>query len=159
MADDNKKPKDNRIAREFGQRIKAIRKKLKMSQKDFAAHLGMKNNYLCEIELGHIKPGFDFFHKLTKQLKLNPYYLLHGEDQIFLKDETAAGENERNHIDRKPSALLNDPLIREMLWYMEHSRLIRFGVLECFTRYKMHNIEDVENELKKNNIKPPDHFE
>ena len=159
MESDNKKPKDNRIAREFGQRIKAVRKKMKMSQKDFAAYLGMKNNYLCEIELGHIKPGFDFFYKLTGQLQLNPYYLLHGHGQMFLKDETAGGENERDGIDRRSSALFNDPMVREMLWYMEHSRLIRFGVLESFTRYKMHNMKDVVNELKDNNVKPPDHFD
>lgn len=159
MTIDKDKEKDRRTAREFGSRIKAVRKKLKMKQKDFAERIGIKNNYLCEIESGHIRPGFDFFYKIMADLKLNPVYLLHGKGDMFLTDEKEGSVNGVKGDDREGSSpLLNDPVYREMLWYMEQSNLIRYSVLEFFTRYKMHNLEDIRSELKGKNKQVPDIF-
>jgi transcriptional regulator with XRE-family HTH domain len=161
MTIDKDKEKDRRTALEFGNRIKAVRKKLKMKQKDFAERIGMKNNYLCEIESGHIKPGFDFFYKIMAELKLNPVYLLHGKGDMFLpdvKEGGVSGVNGEKANEREGSPLLNDPVYREMLWYMEQSNLIRYSVLEFFTRYKMHNLEDISSELKGKNKQVPDIF-
>ncbi|MCP5050860.1 MAG: helix-turn-helix transcriptional regulator [bacterium] len=131
------------VTPELGQRIKTLRKALKMQQKEFAAKLEIAPSYLSEIESGKIKPGYDFFVKVTGQYDVNPFYLLHGEEPVLLehrpKEKTwpKPGEYGRMY-----------PEVFKLLWYMKHSTMLQFGMLEYFSRYLASNEEMIHKQLQ-----------
>jgi transcriptional regulator with XRE-family HTH domain len=79
----NQKKKDLAPAKTFGERVRAIRKSLKIKQEDFAPGLKISTTHLTEIEKGKTKPCHDFFYNIVKNYNVNPYYLLFGEGEMF----------------------------------------------------------------------------
>ncbi|MCU0288504.1 MAG: helix-turn-helix domain-containing protein [Acidobacteria bacterium] len=67
----------------IGERLKEIRKKNHIQQKEMAAALNVAASYLCEIENGNAKPGPDFFIKLANVYNVNLNYLLLGSGDMF----------------------------------------------------------------------------
>ncbi|UCH94951.1 MAG: helix-turn-helix transcriptional regulator, partial [Candidatus Aminicenantes bacterium] len=119
-------------SKEFGLRLKKIRKQLKLKQEDFGNRIGMKNNYLSGIETGRIKPGFDFFYKITREFRINPYYLFHNEPPMFM-DELLPGSFEEKDFGEASQR------VHELIRYIERSPMVKFDILGYFTRYRIQN--------------------
>jgi len=141
-------------ALEFGLRIKQVRKILNLSQKEFAEHIGMANNYLSEIETGKIKPGFDFFYKVSKAFNINLSYLLHGKEPAIIDNDKVS------EIDKPmdPESLLKaeDKELWELTRYMRHSNCVYHAVLEFFTRYRILNQDLIDKEWPGRGENPPE---
>ena len=118
----SKKAKKPGQANSFGSRVNAIRKTLKMSQKNFVKDLEISATHLSEIELDKSKPGHDFFYNIINIYHANPYYLLFGEGEMF-------GEGREKMVTDVKKMKTGDKIIDEFLYYffnspMAHSYLI-----------------------------------
>lgn len=128
---------------ELGQRIKEARMALRYQQKEFASLMEIAPSYLSEVEGGKIKPGFEFFQKITGQFNVNPMFLLHGEEPVILE--------EKRYLKNwpGPEKFGNQyPDIHKLLWYMSHSSMVSFGLLEYFQRYLAEHHEVIHKDLK-----------
>lgn len=142
---------NDKIKAVFAGRVKELRSHLNLSQKDFASTLDIGASYLSEIESGKIKPGFDFFYKLTKIYRVNPFYLFHGEEPVLLaspdENEKEKGKEER-YDELEPYFGDSFSMIRELLLYIEHSVMVRHSVLEHFASYLLEKKGLISEELK-----------
>jgi transcriptional regulator with XRE-family HTH domain len=130
-------------SKEFGLRLKEVRKHLKILQKDFAHRIGMKNSYLSGIENGKFKPGFDFFYKITREFRINPYYLLHNELPMFL-DQLSPHRCEEKDFGEA------NKRVHELISYIESSPMVKFDMLGYFSRYRIQNQSLIEEDIKMN---------
>ena len=119
----------------FGQRLKDIRKSLKLTQADFADKINISVTNLSDIENGKTRPCHDFFYRILKEFKVNLNYCLSGEGSMFLDMEgesSAAGgeETEKNRcyydVDHED--------IREFLDYFFSSKIVRYHIMSIFMR-------------------------
>ena len=128
---------------EFGKRIKEIRKRLHISQKDFAAAIGISNTFLSEVEKGKFKPGYDFFINTIKQFNINTRYLATGEGDLFFKSDN----------DTKKEIKINfgeySEIIEEMLMYFEQAPVVKLAVLEFYKNYMYKNSHFVKEEVER----------
>ena len=127
----------------FADRLKAVRKSLRLKQKEFAERLKISGPALSEIESGKYKPGHDFFIKIAKEFEVNLYYLLFGEGDMFL-DPMAS------YIRRVNTFAVNTPDVREFFHYFERSSLLQYLILAHF---KLIMTKDVEREAIEKEIK------
>lgn len=138
------KKRKEELIKAFGLRIKKVREYLGMKQKDFAESIGMASSSISEVECGKTSPGFEFFYKLSKKYKINPTYLLHGEGAMFLPEaeeaDNKAGPGKKDYGD-------SNRKIHELLWYMERSDMLKYSILESFSRYLLKNEEDIRKEI------------
>ncbi len=67
MRNGDKPMRKHASAAEIGERIKDIRKKLRLPQKEMAATLQIAPSYLCEIEKGNGNPGPELFVRLASE--------------------------------------------------------------------------------------------
>ena len=128
-------------AREFGQRLKAVRKHLKLKQTEFAGKIGIKNNYLSEIESGKIKPGLEFFYKLTKEFRINLYYLFHNEPPMFFDDIFPADFEEKDFGEANRR-------VHELISFIERSPMVKFEMLGYFSRYRIQNQSTIDKDIE-----------
>jgi transcriptional regulator with XRE-family HTH domain len=125
----------------FGQRIKNIRKALRLNQKDFASPLNISSSFLSEIENGKYKPGFDFFKNILDQFNVNLHYLLTGQGEMF------------NQFEKKPVKEIKNPFTsiesgEELLWYIDRSLLFKHTVLGFATKFLYDNKPHIKSEIE-----------
>lgn len=79
-------------------RIKAVRKALNMSQREFGEKLGVSRDVISNIEYGRVKPRELFFQHICKLYQVNEHWLETGEGEMFINnpEETARLENALN---------------------------------------------------------------
>ena len=112
---------------EFGQRVRNIRKQLRISQKELAQHLNISNTYLSEIEAGRFKPGFHFFGNLVTKFNVNIKYLITGQGDSFINTETTRKHDYGEYSER----------IQEMLKDFEQVPMVKYAMLEFYENYKI----------------------
>lgn len=64
------------MRKDFGQRLKILRKYKKMSQDDVSLSTGINRSYLSDIENGKSSPTLDTVEKLAIALNVAPYEFL-----------------------------------------------------------------------------------
>lgn len=128
-------------ANDLGNRVKIVRGQLHLSQKELAIKLKIAGSYLSEIESGKTRPGFDFFYKTSKILKVNPLYLLHGSGSVFQEAEDSWHYN----IDFGSM----NPEIKELIWYMNQAPTVAHAMLEFFSRYLYNNQDLIDTEINR----------
>jgi len=72
---------------EIGSKIKGLRIKLKMTQKDFAKACNISTSYLSELERGLKRPTFDIIHKISIATNVKISDLAEESDGIPLTPE------------------------------------------------------------------------
>lgn len=83
----------------MNERIKKIRKEIKLTQIEFAEICGVTQRYISEIESGKQKTiSAEVFYKITKKFNINPDWLLTGEGDMFLKTGNATYGNNSSII-------------------------------------------------------------
>jgi transcriptional regulator with XRE-family HTH domain len=128
---------------QVGSRLKAIRKSLGMSQKEFAANLEVSASYLSEIESGKTKPSFNFTVLIYERYNVNPAWLLVEEEEMFL----GVGEGKKAG-DFDFGGQTEEVL--EMLNFMEQSPFVQSTVLSHFMKFLYENENIIKKDIEKN---------
>jgi transcriptional regulator with XRE-family HTH domain len=138
--------KHGQSASEIGQRIREIRKKLKIQQKDMAAAMNIAASYLCDIENGKGNPGPEFFVRLATQFNINLNYLFIGAPDMFTDAEKKVQKQEVDLEDDVDT-------IEKVAWLMEHSIHLRTMVLTCVNRTIYADRDIIRENIKRKKAK------
>lgn len=79
-------------ATEINRRVKQVRERIGLTQKDFAAKIGVSRSFLSEIEAGKVKPSVEALIGIVARFQIDPRWLLIG----------AAGERPADFIAAEP---------------------------------------------------------
>jgi len=153
MVDEKNNDKRHKLesSHESGERIRQIRKKLNLKQKDFAERLNIAGPSLSEIETGKFKPGHDLLVKLTKEFNVNLYYVLFGEGDMFIDPIFSSYNRTRRYA-------VNVDDVRDFLYHFERSPMLQYFILSQY-QAKMLSEKDLtkrqigENESNKRKTK------
>lgn len=128
----------------FGERLKQLRKKLYLSQSELAEKLEVSRSFISELESGQVRCGCDFIFKLSEIFNVNLYYLVRGEGTMF---DT---QTPRTSLSGKA---IGDPIesISELLWYLEHSSLMRYNIMFAASRILLDEEDRIAKEIEKFN--------
>ncbi|MCP5054764.1 MAG: helix-turn-helix transcriptional regulator [bacterium] len=118
---------------EFGNRLKKLRKSLKLTQKEFSEKIDVAPSYISEIESSKTRPGFEFLSKLFHTYQVNPLYLFEGTEPVFLTNFPVSSPL---HSPTSGESTGSDEDVNELLWFMKRSKAVKFSILEHFSRYK-----------------------
>lgn len=66
------------INKQFGMRVKYLRKKRKLSQEDLALEANVNKNYICDIECGRRNPTLKVIEKISIALDIEISELFKG---------------------------------------------------------------------------------
>ncbi len=125
-----------------GKRLKEIRSTLRFKQKDFANSLNTSVTNLSDIETGKKKPGVDLLFLLSKVFEVNLDYLFHGEGEMFRdKGEAEVKEGEESFDEFSED-------VKEILWYMRHSRLATSAIVTLAKEYLYKNEALIEKDIQ-----------
>ncbi|MCP5106632.1 MAG: helix-turn-helix transcriptional regulator [bacterium] len=126
----------------FGNRVREIRKRLSLSQRECAKSLEISGSFLSEIEAGKVKPGYEFFKNIRSKYNVNFDYLFTGEGEPF-RTETPESD---------PEVVfdfgIDNPLIKEMLRYFRKSPFLRFAMLQHYRVLVFEKLDLIEHEIK-----------
>jgi len=131
---------------DIGQRLKAVRKRLQVQQKDMAAAMKVAASYLCDIENGKGNPGPEFFVRLASQFNINLNYLFMGAPDMFIDAEKKIRKQEVDWEDEVDT-------IEKVAWLMEHSIHLRSIVLTCVNRTIYDDREIIRENIKRKKAK------
>lgn len=67
-------------------RIKAVRKALKLSQREFGEKLGVSRDVISNLEYGRVQPKELFLRHICQLYHVNPKWLENGEGEMFQDD-------------------------------------------------------------------------
>ncbi len=152
----NEKLKDGEaFLKDIGLRMKEVRKKLNLKQKELAAQLKTSVVNLSDIERGKKRPGFGVLAGLSKKYKVNIDYIVLGEGPVFRTPELDAEYFDMNKI---TAELESEPLmpygdfsedVREVLVAMKQSRLVLSSVMSFAKEYLLKNEEIIRKDIEK----------
>ena len=131
---------DNLIA--LGNRIKKVRKRVRISQKDFAASLSMSGSYLSEIESGKANPGYDFFYKISTLYNISLDYLFHGIGEMMSRNRIRLKADKNDFIDEIEN-------IDDLLWFFEYSPMFKNTVMGFAAKFHYENEEIIRRNIEK----------
>ncbi len=131
---------------DIGYRLKAIRKKLRVQQKEMATALQIEPAYFSDIENGKVNPGADFFLKLVDKYNVNPNYLFLGTGEIVLSSE-------REITDEEIDLNMKIDSIPNLVWLMERSPYFKVSILSIATRILFEDGEIIRQTIKINRLK------
>ena len=119
--------------RNVGWRLREIRKRLNMSQEQFAQILGLKRSSLGKHERNESFPTGKMLSILVDKYNISMDYLLCKRGTLFYKE--------------KEGKDIMDEEIKEMLALMSKVPLVRHSVMSYYQRFKLENQELIEKEL------------
>lgn len=144
-----KAPQD--IYAAMGKRIKSVRNKLNISQKDFAASLAMSSCYLSEIEAGSANPSVGFFYRFSDAYNVSLDYLFFGIGYMFRPIE----EEDREDDD------IDITCIRELnglVWLCEHSSFFYYHIIGEAIRFIFQNQVIIEKDIELKRLEREKHI-
>ena len=71
-------PASDKTTREFGTRIRALRKELALSQEELGEVAGLHRTYIGHLERGEVNPSLINILRVAKALKVDPSDLVSG---------------------------------------------------------------------------------
>lgn len=94
------------LAQEIGDRVKALRTHIGVSQMDIARKTGFSSATLSEIEAGNRLAGLDFVAALSNAYGVNPAWIIFGTGEMF----EHRGELEEIHARPDPETRIEEAL-------------------------------------------------
>lgn len=82
----------------YGEKIRTVRKKLRITQKEMAKRLGISQPYLCAIESGKMQANAKVIFGLEKIFGVKTEWLADGADGIFDRKEPVIAEKRERYI-------------------------------------------------------------
>jgi transcriptional regulator with XRE-family HTH domain len=70
-----------RLRRQFGQRLRTIRQRRRLTQEEFAELIGISVDFLSLIERGANSPSFDTLEQIAERLRVSVAYLFAFDDR------------------------------------------------------------------------------
>ncbi len=132
--------------KKIGNRIKEIRKNLRLTQKELASELKMSACYLSEIESGKGNPGHSFFYKISTRYNVNLNYLFHGESEMYTRIKYKKRPGEDGNLDELET-------IEDLFWYLDNSPLVKIQVIGFAAKFKYENEEIIKKNLERHRSK------
>lgn len=126
----------------FGDRIKSFRFQLRKSQKEFAKILGISPSFLSDVEAGKTKPGYEFFKNITMKCNAHPIYLFLGKGDMFFREINT--EHDRLLAIAEDMLGSEQHILEKLLWDLGHIELVRFAVLDFYSRYRYRNKDQID---------------
>ncbi len=136
--------KNERLAA-IGQRIKAIRGILRLSQREMAVALNTSASYLSEIEGGKANPGPGFFLDLSAVYDVSIEYVFHGNGEMFYDPKTRLPRTEFKDIGEIDS-------LEKLFWLMNCSAMFKNTMLGYAAKFFMENETIIKKNLRKDDI-------
>lgn len=106
----------------LGHRLKSTREKLRYTQTEAAARIGIHNSTLGKYELGEREPDIETIKKIAKFYDVSPVWIAFGDEK-----SEPGGDNEKLDLIEQEAARLglspNDPDFRDMV--LDALKLIR----------------------------------
>lgn len=112
----------------MNERIKQIRKALKLTQQEFADRLGIKRGGVANYELGRNKPIDAVISLICREFNVNEEWLRHGTGEMFQEQSTLSLDDyAANHH-------LTDIEIKILRLYMELDEATRKNLLDMLKK-------------------------
>jgi transcriptional regulator with XRE-family HTH domain len=105
--------KGNTATGSIPERIKAIRKALNISQRDFAKGVFLSQGYFAEVETGNRKINDRIIHLISTQYKIDKEWLKTGKGDMFTTSMTEVKLEHLSGIFAELDELLQDYLIKQ----------------------------------------------
>ncbi len=138
-----KKMKEDKegVFTEMGARLRKIRGRLKMSQKDFAKALDITGGYLSTIESGLRNPPFELLHKISQYYDISLNYLALGVGDMFLID------SHRGLMDRRK--IIEDiETLDDLIWVCQRVPMVRYSVMAHATEFFYEHLHLIKSKLE-----------
>jgi transcriptional regulator with XRE-family HTH domain len=131
---------------DIGQRLKAVRKRLHVQQKDMASAMKVASSYLSEIENGKGNPGPEFFVRLAAEYPINLHHLFMGVGDMLVDED---GKAKKQNID------LDEPVetVEQMSRLIEDSVYVRSVVMTCINKTLFEEKALIKENIKKKKTK------
>jgi transcriptional regulator with XRE-family HTH domain len=126
-------------------RMKKIRKVLKIYQKDLADSLGVSAASLSDIETGKSIPRHDVIYNLSKKYNISIYYLLHGEGEMFQSDSV------KREIESGVYGIHTE-FLKEFYRYYNESSIVRYEMMGFFRTMLLEKDKLIEKDIRLNEI-------
>jgi transcriptional regulator with XRE-family HTH domain len=128
------------IVKEIGQRIKALRGELKLSQDEMARLFGIVRTTYNRYERGEAYPGPQVLSMLADRFNVSVDWLVCGKGPMFYRQKAEP--------EKVPELeeVMDD--VKEMLALMERIPLLRYKVLTFLQEFKLENRDLVETAAK-----------
>jgi len=131
------------------ERIREIRATLNLSQKELASRLKISGSSLSDVENGKYPPNFELIRGMVDEFKVNIYYLLFGEGEMFIEP----GKDQFRQLE----VLANrNEGIRKFLYYFEKSAIFRYIIMGNAEEVLIENFQRIDKEIKAKNELTPD---
>jgi transcriptional regulator with XRE-family HTH domain len=131
---------------EFGNRIKKIRKALRLSQEEFGSPIAVSASSISDIEKGRYRTGTDMIYRISKEYNVNLYYLVYGDGRMFGMDGTLPSLGKKNFGEQIESE-------SELLWYIDHSPLFKHTMMGFATKFLYDNERIIKKDIDIKNSK------
>ena len=153
MRTKKKQGKSNDIqSPEFGKRVRAVRKHLKLKQQEMADNLNISLPTLSCIENGKSYPCYDFFYNMIAHYKVNLYYLFFGKEEMFKTPgkyvPSKDTDTDADPIEKELRLILSRDDLREFFHYFLGSRVIQYHILSEFFEFISKKRQDIDMEMK-----------
>lgn len=122
-------------------RVKCIRKILKLTQKELSQKIDVSITYICEVEQGKYKPNCDFLENISRILNVNLYWLLYGQGEMFLDPATLLNGQFHNYYAKTED-------VRNFLWYYQRSATVQHSTMAHFYTLMIQQKQNIEKEIR-----------
>lgn len=129
-----------------GERIKLIRRKLNLKQKDLAHLLNISGASLSEIEKGKYFPNFEIVKTLNRQFNINLNYIFFGEGEMLIRPGSVTWP-------RLEELASNSEDIRKFIYYFEQSAIFRYDQLSKAEDFLLDHGPKIEKEIQARKLK------
>ena len=150
MSPKNKTKKSQAIRdKEFGRRVKAVRKHLKLKQREMSAKLNITLTTLSDIETGKSYPCYDFFFNMVEHFDVNLYYLLFGRGEMLVLPGTGSPPGKDKVKDETEITLTVERQdLREFLRHFFGSRVLQYHMMSEYFKFFNKNSTEIEREIE-----------
>ena len=162
MTSKKKIEKSNEIrSPEFGKRVRAVRKHLKLKQQEMADNLNISLPNLSNIENGTSYPSYDFFYNMVAHYNVNLNYLLFGgREEMFRtpgKNVTSKdSDTDEDPIEKELRLIRSRDDFREFFQSFFGSRVIQYHIMSEFFDFIEKKGKDVDIQMKFQQEDAPD---
>lgn len=87
------------MTKQFGKRIKQIRKAVKLTQESLAEKAGLSVEYISRLERGVSQPSFKTFEALAKSLNVNAKDFFDFKGTVVFRDKKKEARQKKEYID------------------------------------------------------------
>ncbi|HLP61854.1 MAG TPA: helix-turn-helix transcriptional regulator [Candidatus Deferrimicrobium sp.] len=132
----------NRLLREVGDRLRAVRATLKYSRGEMGSHFGISSTGYTKNENGMTSPGIRALYKLGAGFNISLDWLICGKGSIFFKGQAPLEEK----LGVKEGVILDD--VKDLLQHMERIPRLRYEILGHFHKFKEENKELISSSME-----------